>query len=147
MSQLEKEVKTAEVPKVLKGKKGKLSASLAGAMSFHASSTSPKALEKTFNAAKPLTLEIASGKFQKGENALLDSLEWKTGEYNYKKGNRFVYIWSKALIAPAAKSLEEGKGQIISDYQNFLEKEWIAALRKKYPVTLNEDEFKKLIKK
>lgn len=119
----------------------------AGKIAFQTYSTSAKVLEKSFNTEKPLTLEIAAGKFQAGENTLLDSLEWKTGEINYKKGNRFVYIWSKALLEPTAKTLDEARGQVISDYQNYLEKEWIKELRKKYAVALNEDEFKKLIKK
>jgi peptidyl-prolyl cis-trans isomerase SurA len=119
---------------------------LAGKIVFQVYSTSPKALEKTFNADKPLSLEIAASKFQVGENALLDSLEWKTGEFSYKKGNRFVYIISKELLEPTTKTLDEGRGQVISDYQNYLEKEWIKELRQKYPVTLNEEEFKKLVK-
>jgi peptidyl-prolyl cis-trans isomerase SurA len=119
---------------------------LAGKIAFQVYSTSPKALEKTFNADKPLSLEISAGKFQAGENALLDSLEWKTGEFSYKKGNRSVYIISKELIEPTTKTLDEGRGQVISDYQNYLEKEWIKVLRQKYPVTLNEVEFKKLVK-
>jgi peptidyl-prolyl cis-trans isomerase SurA len=120
---------------------------LAGKVAFEAFNISPKALEKKFNAEKPLSLEVSTGKFQKGENALLDSLDWKVGEYSFKKGSRFVYVGSKALLDPSTKSLEEARGQVISDYQNYLEKEWIKALRQKYPVVLNEDEFKKLIKK
>jgi peptidyl-prolyl cis-trans isomerase SurA len=154
--QIQKEVKqvndvTAPSKKpVAKGKKPTMETKanpLAGKITFQTFSTSPKALEKSFNNEKPLTLEVAVGKFQEGENALLDSLPWKTGEFTYKKGNRFVYIWSKALLEPMTKNLDEGRGQIISDYQNYLEKEWIKALRLKYPVTLKEEEFKTLIKK
>lgn len=120
---------------------------LAGKMTFTVYSTSPKVIEKTYNAEKPLTLEVSSGKFQAGENALLDSLEWKTGEMNFKKGNRFIYIISKELLQPTTKTLDESRGQVISDYQNYLEKEWIKTLRLKYPVSVNEEEFKKLVKK
>lgn len=134
---------------VTKGKKKSVEKKpnpLVGKIAFQVYSTSPKALEKTFNADKPLSLEISAGKFQVGENALLDSLEWKTGEFSYKKGNRSVYIISKELLEPTTKTLDEGRGQVISDYQNYLEKEWIKELRQKYPVTLNEVEFKKLVK-
>ena len=120
---------------------------LAGKLTFTVYSTTPKAIEKTFNAEKPLTLEVSAGKFQAGENALLDSLEWKTGDVNFKKGNRFIYISSTQLLAPTAKTLDESRGQVISDYQNYLEKEWIKTLRQKYPVVVNEEEFKKIVKK
>lgn len=152
IEQLQKQTKTlADNKATLKvGKKTKTVTKvnpLVGKVSFEVFSISPKVIEKSFNAEKPLSLEVAAGKFQPGENALLDSLEWNVGEYTFTKGNRSVYILSKALLGPSTKSLDESRGQVISDYQNYLEKEWIKTLRQKYPVVLKEDEFKKLIKK
>ena len=34
-------------------------------------------------------------------------------------------------------SFEEARAAVIADYQNHLEAEWLADLRKKYPVKLN----------
>lgn len=42
-------------------------------------STSKKALENTFNQNAPLTLQVTEGKFQKGDNEILNSIEWKEG--------------------------------------------------------------------
>jgi len=150
--QLQKQAKTlADSKATIKvGKKSKTvikTNPLAGKVAFEVFSISPKVLEKSFNAEKPLSLEVAAGKFQPGENALLDSLAWKVGELSFAKGNRSVYILSKAILEPSTKTLDESRGQVISDYQNYLEKEWIKTLRQKYPVVLKEDEFKKLIKK
>ena len=36
---------------------------------------------------------------------------------------------------------------IISDYQTYLESQWIEELRKKYPVAVNDVELQKLVKK
>lgn len=36
------------------------------------------------------------------------------------------------------RSFDDAKGMVINDYQNLLEKEWIAQLRKKFPVIVNE---------
>ena len=151
ISQLQKESKlVADIkPVAVKGAKKSTTTKanpLVGKVVFQVYSISLKAIEKMYNADKPLSLEVSNNKFQVGENSLLDSLEWKTGEFSYKKGNRFVYIVSKTLLEPTAKTLEEGRGQVISDYQNYLEKEWIKVLRQKYPVNLNEVEFKKLVK-
>ena len=44
------------------------------------------------------------------------------------------------------RSFEEARGLVINDYQNVLEKEWLATLKKKYPVKLNEAVFKQLLK-
>lgn len=43
-------------------------------------------------------------------------------------------------------SFEEVKGQVITDYQQSLEDQWITALRKRYTVKINPDELKKLAK-
>jgi hypothetical protein len=44
------------------------------------------------------------------------------------------------------KDFEESKGQVIADYQQELEKEWIKLLKAKYTVKINDDELKKLAK-
>ncbi len=44
------------------------------------------------------------------------------------------------------RSFEEAKGLVINDYQNELEEKWIAALKKKYPVKVNEAAFQSLLK-
>jgi peptidyl-prolyl cis-trans isomerase SurA len=44
------------------------------------------------------------------------------------------------------RSFEEARGIVINEYQNYLEEKWIAALKKKYPVKVNEEVFKELVK-
>jgi peptidyl-prolyl cis-trans isomerase SurA len=50
-------------------------------------------------------------------------------------------------IYPAGdqRTFEEAKGLVINDYQNFLEEKWLAELRKRYPVKVNETVFKSLL--
>jgi peptidyl-prolyl cis-trans isomerase SurA len=45
----------------------------------------------------------------------------------------------KKIMEPTPKALEEARGLITAAYQDSLEKEWIAELRAKYPVTVNKD--------
>ncbi len=44
------------------------------------------------------------------------------------------------------RSFEEARGLVINDYQNFLEEKWIAELKKKYPIKINEPAFQTLLK-
>jgi hypothetical protein len=40
------------------------------------------------------------------------------------------------------KSLEEARGMITADYQNYLEQGWLTQLRGKYEVVINQDVLK-----
>jgi peptidyl-prolyl cis-trans isomerase SurA len=44
------------------------------------------------------------------------------------------------------RSFEEARGLVINDYQNVLEEKWIAELKKKYPVKVDEGVFQGLVK-
>ncbi len=56
----------------------------------------------------------------------------------------FACILEKGT-AGAQRSFEEARGFVASDYQQVLEAEWIARLKKKYPVKVNEVEWKKML--
>ena len=45
------------------------------------------------------------------------------------------------------KPLAEIRSVVLTDYQNALEEEWLAQMRKKYPVWINEELFKSMLKK
>lgn len=45
------------------------------------------------------------------------------------------------------KPLSQIKASVISDYQNYLDENWIKELKDKYPVTINEDVFQAILKK
>ncbi len=44
------------------------------------------------------------------------------------------------------RSFDEAKGLVINDYQNILEEKWIAELKNKYPVKINEAVFQSMLK-
>ncbi|MFL5786697.1 MAG: peptidylprolyl isomerase, partial [Flavisolibacter sp.] len=47
---------------------------------------------------------------------------------------------------PEPRKFSESKGLVINDYQNELEKNWIAKMESKYPVRINERELDRIIK-
>lgn len=55
-------------------------------------------------------------------------------------------FYNKNTTKYANKDFEEIKGQVIADYQQNLEDEWIKLLKSKYTVKINDDELKKLAK-
>lgn len=52
----------------------------------------------------------------------------------------------KVYPLPGQKSFEDARGDVVSDYQDSIDKKWIADLKKKYPVKINEDVLKTIAK-
>ncbi|MBK8609522.1 MAG: peptidylprolyl isomerase [Chitinophagaceae bacterium] len=64
---------------------------------------------------------------------------------NPADGNASFVKLVKRYEANLQRNYEESKGLAINDYQNALEDNWIAELKKKYPVKINEAVFKSLL--
>lgn len=60
--------------------------------------------------------------------------------------SQILDYYTKNAALYAGKNFDEARGQVIADYQQYLENEWIKTLRAKYTVKVNEDEIKKLAK-
>mgnify|MGYP003348565406 FL=1 len=79
--------------------------------------------------------------YLKGERALIDN-NWKEGVSAAVKDDtdgKLYVLKVNRLISPTPKSINEAKGIITSDYQNYLEKEWIKSLRDNHKFTVNQD--------
>ncbi|MFB1013850.1 MAG: peptidylprolyl isomerase [Bacteroidia bacterium] len=93
-----------------------------------------------YNAKDPLAITVEQNNFEKGTNKLLDAVSWNAGVYNLANENdRVKFARINNILAPSAKKLESNMGQATSDYQNYLEAEWLNELRKKYPVQIYDD--------
>lgn len=115
---------------------------------FKVFSNSPKIMERLASAAEPLSLNVTEGLFQKEENKTLDMLKtWKPGTYTIENNGRVNYVVADAIEAPREKTFEEARGAVISDYQNFLEKEWIDSMKSKTTISIDQELVKKLITK
>jgi len=100
-------------------------------------------LLKMLNAESQLALKIEEGKFSKGDNEDVDKTSWINGaSATYKKNENVVIVKIKKVLASEPKQLNEIKGLITSDYQNYLENEWVKALKSKYKVVVDKEVLK-----
>lgn len=75
---------------------------------------------------------------EEGRNKHVDELNGKTGIGNvYKENGRSNFVVLKKVVPPARKELNETRGQVTSDYQDYLEKKWVGELRDKYKIEVN----------
>ncbi len=93
---------------------------------------------KKINVDTPVLIEIKSGKFQKGDNPVIDNIEWKKGITPFKNiDGKVVFVNIKNVLPAQPKELKEIKGLITAEYQKKLDEEWIKELRGKYKYTVN----------
>ncbi len=104
-------------------------------------------LADNLNTGNPLAVQISEKKFQKGEHKAVDAVQWEKGTYTTQLNGREYLVIIKDVLPPGYKKLNEVRGIAISDYQNYLEEQWIKELREKYPVNVNNSEVEKLIRK
>jgi len=82
-------------------------------------------------------VKIDKGIFKKGENPFVDEEAFKTGKAEKPDGFGDFFLLGQTLNSP--DSYTDIRSTVISDYQDYLEKEWIKKLNDKYPVTIYKD--------
>ncbi|HPF63326.1 peptidylprolyl isomerase [Lentimicrobium sp.] len=93
-----------------------------------------------YNTDTTSVLTIDHRKYQKGDDELIDNLEWKPGLAPESIDEGKVYLVNiHALLSPEPKKLNEARGLITADYQNYLEQEWIRELRARYPFKVYDE--------
>ena len=110
----------------------------------------PEDILKVVNEGDKQILSIQEKEYERGRDENLDRIEWKKGaatsalKNNRTRSTSFMIV--KDTKAPGVKTLDEARGYVIADYQDFLEKKWLEELRAAYKVETNDDVFKSLIK-
>ena len=100
------------------------------------------------NKESQLNLQIVSNKFVKGDNDYIDRLIWKTGISKDIKDDdgSIVIVNITDVLEAGSMTLNEVKGKVISDYQKYLDSNWISYLRSKYKYSINKELLYTLIK-
>lgn len=101
-----------------------------------------EALRTTFNNDSVIRIRVEKGIFKQGDNALVD-------REVFKKDTAVVAVKDYPIDATYGKILKKGpeeytdvRGLVVADFQDELEKEWVAELRRKYAVTVDKDVLK-----
>ena len=96
-------------------------------------------LRTTFNADSVIRIRVEKGIFKKGDNALVDSLVFKKDTTVTKlKDYPIDDVYGKVL-KKGPEDYTDVRGLVVADYQEALEKQWVAELRKKYTVFVDKN--------
>lgn len=93
------------------------------------------------------SLSADSGRYENSQLRFKQPLENKPGFVSVPEksatDDSYSFAYVTAVFTDAAqRSFEEAKGIVINDYQQLLEDKWLADLKKKYPVKVNESVWK-----
>jgi peptidyl-prolyl cis-trans isomerase SurA len=88
-------------------------------------------------------VKIEKGIFIQGENKAVDKYGFKLRKAEYTPTEEYPYIFSIGKnLKYSPEDYSDVRGLVTADYQEYLEKEWIASLRKKYPVEIDQSVLK-----
>ena len=101
-------------------------------------------LRTTFNPDSVIRIRVEKGLFKKGDNGTVDRMVFKIRSAKVDAVNNDYPI--DAVYGKKLKKYPEDytdvRAQVVADYQNYLEKEWVASLRRRYPVEINQEVLK-----
>lgn len=112
--------------------------------------TDEELMKKLNNEQTPDAITVTHGRYEFAKYKDLPQASIAKGKLSeVKKNDNGTYTVVKAdevYTSPTAKSLNEAKGYVVAEYQDYLEKKWNEEMRSKYPVKLDEAVFKSMVK-
>lgn len=88
-------------------------------------------------------VKVEKGLYVKGDNPTVDALVFKTGKVEPTEEYPYLFVDGK-LLKRYPESYTDVRGAVVTDYQEYLEQEWIKTLRQKHTVWINEPLFEQM---
>ena len=101
-----------------------------------------EALRTTFNSDSIIRIRVEKGIFRKGDNALVDSAVFKKDTVVTKVKDYPIDAVYGKILKKGPEDYTDVRGSVVSDYQDQLEREWVADLRRRYTFSVNNDVLK-----
>ena len=123
---------------------------VAGALAKEARKKAPAELLARYNAEDSAAVAHAERRIERGRDEALDAAKWKPGTVigplaDERSGGQRVLV-VREVLAPTPKKLDEARGYVIADYQDELERRWVAELAEEYEVEMNDEAFEALVR-
>jgi peptidyl-prolyl cis-trans isomerase SurA len=110
-----------------------------------------KEIKEKFNTKEVVNVMYYEGVYEEGADALPKGTKMDLGLSEITTKGDYYYITNVTKVIPSEpKTLDECRGKLVNDYQQYLEQNWVDELKKEFTVKVNQDTFesvKKQIKK
>ncbi len=107
----------------------------------------PSKIKEQLNKDGKVNVIITSGLYEMDSSELPDGFVPNVGISKiYKRDSSNIIVNVKKVLEPSVKAFEEVKGMVLSDYQTYVENQWMQSLHEKYKVEINKKSLKKIKK-
>ena len=107
----------------------------------------PEKIKEALNPKDKVLVMTNSGVFEEGNDALPKTLKFEVGVSEIIKEGEYYFVTKVNKVLPAGeKMLEECKGKVINDYQQYLEQNWVEELKKEFTIITFPDVFERVKK-
>ena len=105
----------------------------------------PEKIKEQLNSKDKVAVMTNVGVFEEGNDALPKNLKQEVGVSEILKDGDYYFVTMVNKILPAGpKSLDECKGKVINDYQQYLEQNWVNELKKEFTIKTYPEVFEKV---
>ncbi|WP_394757935.1 peptidylprolyl isomerase [Flavobacterium sp.] len=102
-------------------------------------------LKETLNTKEVVNIMTKQETYEEGSDNFPKNGKFKIGVSDVYKDGEFYFVNKVSKIVPAGtKTLDEARGKVINDYQQYLEDNWVSDLKKEFKVTINQEVFERL---
>ncbi len=100
-------------------------------------------IAEKLNKKSSLNFSHDNGLYERGDHELVDVIEWSEGvsSYSIETSGRVSFVFVNKVLAPEHKEFSNIRGLVISDYQKYLEMEWLDTLKQDHSVEINQSIF------
>jgi len=107
----------------------------------------PQAIKDKLNLNNVVNVMTNSGVFEEGSDALPKNMKYAVGVSDVFKEGEYYFVTKVEKILPeSVKTLDECKGKMVNDYQQYLEQNWVDDLKKEFTVKTNTEVFERIKK-
>jgi peptidyl-prolyl cis-trans isomerase SurA len=106
----------------------------------------PDTIKSMVNEGATIHVLFSKGKLEEGSSKLPDGFTFKPGvsQIFEEEAHHFTIINVTDIFEPQPKELKETRGEVMNDYQNYLESQWVKDLRQRYKIKVNQNNYKEL---
>ena len=96
-------------------------------------------IAKRVNADSVTYVKVQHGLWEQGKNGAIDKYGFKDKKASFTPNEQLPVVTCIGKKLKAPQEWSDEKGKVTTDYQDYLEAEWVKALRAKYPVEINQE--------